>query len=198
MRILGADFLSGRSGIVYDCLGINGAEITRLDRWAPEARRAVLTAASPSLVVVSYGTNDMGGRLFDEATFHEECRRILTELRKDLGNCPVLVTAPVDRRWPSGRRARKAKAASAGYGQKEEAVHRVLREVAHETGCAFWDAREALGGEGSMTSLIAAGMAQKDGVHLTRAGYEKLGELLLGALQRAGESVRRDPAENAS
>ena len=72
-------------------------------------------------------------------------------------------------------------------------VTRALREAAERTGCAFWDAKAAMGGEGSMKKWEAAHLAQKDLVHLTGPGYAKLADLLFRRLMAARDAAGKVP-----
>jgi len=58
---------------------------------------------------------------------------------------------------------------------------RIQRGAAEAQGCAFWDTREAMGGQGSMGGWRRAGLARRDGVHLKRDGYHRLADLFIEA-----------------
>jgi lysophospholipase L1-like esterase len=182
-RILGVDLLSGRPGVVVDTLGLNGAELPAMSRWLPELRQTLLRSADPALVIVSYGTNDMGRGDFDFVEYRARATEILRGLRKDVPSAAILVTGP-------GDRAARRKKGSATVTRNAPLVTRALREAAAETGCAFWDARAAMGGEGSIRRWARSGLAQKDLVHLTGSGYAKLAGLLFDRLERASEERR--------
>ena len=178
LRILGADFRSGSGGVLYDALGLIGTEVDSLDRWRAGVRAALLQHASPSLVIVSYGTNDMGRSQFSEEEYRQLCSRLFADLRKEAPGVPVLVTGPIDR---DGKRKR----VKGIVRENEPEVIAALRQAAKENGCAFWDARAAMGGEGSIAKWKAARLAQGDYVHLTEAGYVKLAALLYDQLMAA-------------
>lgn len=175
-RILGADLASGRSGVLLDTLGVNGAEISALEKWSPPLLSALLSHARPGLAIVSYGTNDIGRTDFVFEDYRAECVRILSGLRAAAPGMPVLVTGPIDR----GGRGRRSPRALIAHN--EPLVIRALREAAEETGCAFWDAKAAMGGDGAIDRWAAARLAQPDRVHLTGTGYVKLAGLLLDQL----------------
>ena len=182
-RLLGIDFRSGRGGVLYDTLGINGASIHFLDHWRSDVRALLLRHADPKLIVVSYGTNDMGDKDFVFADYRALVVRLLGAIRRDVPGAAVLVAGPIDR----GAARRRA------FGFKpenQELVVRALREAALETGCAFWDARAAVGGPGAAERWAAAKLAQSDHVHLTEAGYAKLAEMLARAVFAAYDAHR--------
>jgi lysophospholipase L1-like esterase len=54
----------------------------------------------------------------------------------------------------------------------------IQRDVAQANGCAFWDWRAAMGGDGSVRQWVEAGLGQGDYTHLTGAGYRMVGDML--------------------
>jgi lysophospholipase L1-like esterase len=179
-RLLGLELLSGATGVVYDELGLNGAELTDLERWNPDLRKALLAQARPDLLVLAYGTNEAGRRNLDPADYVARVRALLAGLKADSGAC-ILVVGPLDR---LARRARQRAAVEAGATQ----VSSLLRQAARDAGCAYWDARAAMGGPGAILKWRKAGLAQRDLVHLTGPGYQKLGDLLADEVMKAYEA----------
>ena len=59
------------------------------------------------------------------------------------------------------------------------------RRAALESGAAFWSAYDSMGGRGSMEAWLARGWAQADQVHLTREGYNLIGDAFFRDLMRA-------------
>jgi lysophospholipase L1-like esterase len=177
-RILGVDLLSGRPGVVVDTLGLNGAELGALAKWQPDLRRTLLRSADPALVIVSYGTNDMGRGDFDYADYRARALEILRSLREDLPGASILVTGPIDR-------AAGKKKGGATIARNAPLVTKALREAAAAAGCAFWDAKAAMGGDGSIRKWAKGGLAQRDLVHLTGTGYGKLAGMLFDVLTKA-------------
>ena len=181
VRLLGVELRSGGSGVLWDSLGLNGAEIGALSRWDPRLRRALLDRAAPDLIVVSYGTNDMGRGDLDPDSYRLEVEDALRSLREDAPFAAVLVTGPFDRAGKS-RRVRRLLATT------ERLVERSIREAALSTGCAYWDAKAAMGGEGAVVRWARRGLAQRDYVHLTGAGYQRMAQLLAEQLLAAVEA----------
>lgn len=178
VRVLGAELGSGAPGISWEPLGIIGAEAVSLARWDPALRARLLSDAAPALVVVSFGTNEMGRVDFFGPSYEAETKALLADLRRDLPGVPILVTGP-------GDRGTKSRAARKGLEAKEKAAVHALRVAAIANGCAFWDTREAMGGSGAIQKWAAAGWAAKDLVHLSGKGYGVLGRLLFEAFLEA-------------
>ena len=176
--LLGVDLLSGRPGVVYDELGIWGAWLLELKHGAPGLRRALLRSTKASLMILAYGTNEMGWEAYDLGSYEAEATALLRALRKEAAGAAFLVVGPMDRGGTTDQ-ARTALAARA------DRIIEGLRRSAAATGCAFWDARAALGGKGADGPLCARGLAAGDGIHLTPAGYRLLGDLLFEALWSA-------------
>jgi lysophospholipase L1-like esterase len=184
--VLGMDFSSDRPGVVVDTLGINGAEIERLSRWQPELRGALLEHADPRLIIVSYGANDMTSDLFVNGGYTDLVRDTLLGLRRDAPGAGILVTGPFD------RSARRKGARREMVRVNEPALIDAMRSAALETGCAFWDARAAMGGEGAINAWKSAGLAGRDLVHLSQGGYSRLARALYDRLMAAYEEHREN------
>lgn len=189
VRLLGVDLRSGRPGVLYDELGLNGAQLLDLEKWNPELRRALLAKAKPDLVVLAYGTNDEG--LAGEAILDYQARmRVLLRRLREESQAPILVIGPLDR-FGNRRRARPALKVGAAR------VIGDMKQACLAEGCAFWDAREAMGGYGSIRQWRRAGLAQRDLVHLTGRGYERLGDLFCDQLLELYEHRNQPPAPPA-
>lgn len=173
-RLLGVELFSGKPGVVYDELGLNGAELLDLERWSPELRSLLLGEAKADLLVLAYGTNETGNGGLDPQDYRAHATALLTALRQESG-APILVIGPTDR---SNRYKRRR----APLLVRERVVIQALKEAAAAAGCAFWDARQAMGGEGSILKWRRSGLAQRDLVHLTGAGYQRLGDQLADAM----------------
>ncbi len=178
VRVLGADLRSGRPGILVDSVGINGAEIGWLGRPDRELRRVLLERLDPALVVVSFGTNDMGRPDLIPEEYESAATDLLRALREDAPGAAVLVTGPLDR----GSRSKRV---SRLLSVNEPAVIRSLRSAALASGAAFVDQRALMGGDGSIRTWARRGLAARDLVHLSRGGYEKVADSLVDALLRA-------------
>lgn len=177
-RLLGVDLRRGAGGVLYDELGLNGAELLDLAAWNPELRRELLAEAAPDMVVLAYGTNEAGHPSLDLARYRAEAAAFLKLLRTELPGAGLLVVGPLDR---ASRHARQSRV----LAERVPAVARALRAAALEAGCAFWDARAAMGGNGAIQRWRRQRLAQKDLVHLNAAGYARLGDLLFAALMDA-------------
>ena len=63
------------------------------------------------------------------------------------------------------------------YPQLEPTI-KILKEVCAETGIAYWDLYEAMGGHNSMIKWVESNLAGKDYLHFTREGASKVADML--------------------
>ena len=83
VKLLGIDFRTGRSGILYNSLGLNGASTTVISRtFAPGPWTAELRHAAPSLVIINYGTNESSFGAFVRKQYEGELRLAIAKLRR--------------------------------------------------------------------------------------------------------------------
>lgn len=181
-RVLGIVAERGRAGVVYDALGINGAEADRALVWDRDAFTTTLAARAPDLVVVAYGTNEASSPDFEAGRYEACFAELLDLLRQAAPHASLLVLGPPDRcvavrgEWrPLGQLA---------------AVVAAQRRASLAAGAAFWDQRAAMGGPGSIDLWARADppLAQSDRAHLTRAGYERVAGMLYAQLLRRNQT----------
>jgi lysophospholipase L1-like esterase len=188
-RLLGLELSNGSKGILYDTDGVNGARLSDLEKPLPILRKALLDASHPALIIVSYGTNDIGTKGFTPSDYEERAFQILSKLKQDAGDASILVTGPTDRGSP-----RKKTRAFIQAGQA--ALQPALRKAALRAGCAYWDQQAAMGGPGAMTRWVRAGLANYDYVHFSGLGYKKLADLLYDQLMAEyGKFQKPEPSQ---
>ncbi len=165
-----------RPGIVYDAFGLPGSTAMTLASYAQQPLAQQLEARQVDLFVLFYGTN--------ESSLHapaiEEMKRsyplVLATLRLSSPDAACLFLGPTD------RMSKKPK----GWREVESinAVQAAVRLVAEQNGCAFWSTRDVMGGKDSIEVWRKQKLANKDHVHLTPEGYQKLAGNLFGDLMR--------------
>ena len=163
-------------GVIYDALGRNGARATDLLSWDWRAMADSLGRQNPRLIVIAYGSNEVGDEDLDLGEYAASFRELLARFRKAAPRASLLVISPPDRairadgRWQTIPRMR-------GLVQAQ-------RRAALGGGAAFWNLFQAMGGAGSIERWTAAQLAQPDRVHLTRSGYKLVAQMLYEELMR--------------
>ena len=178
-RILGIVAERIVPGVSYDVFGINGARISRLTTWNAAAFAAELSQRKPDLIILAYGTNEIGDADWTPSSYRRLLTRIIQSIRSAAPQASILLFAPPDRGDLPIAAARVP------------AMIEAQRQVAHEAGAAFWSAFDAMGGSGSMNTWLARGWAQPDRVHLTRPGYDLLADAFFNDLMRAFDQRTR-------
>jgi len=179
VRLYGAEFRRPAQGVIYSALGINGANVTLLSHafnehhWATE-----LHHYQPDLVIVNYGTNESGFPDFVNKTWGPEMREVVRRLHAALPGGSILLMSPMDR----GERK------LAGEIETMPVLPRLVQieaGVAKDTGAAFFNTFEAMGGQGTMARWYAAEprLVSSDFIHPMPAVAKIVGELLYNALR---------------
>jgi lysophospholipase L1-like esterase len=150
VRLFGITAENPNPGVVYDSLGLNGASVVVLARTFNEAHWAEeLRHRHPDLLIVNYGTNEAGFTTFVDKGYEVELREAIRRIHSALPNSSVLIMSPMDRGQKAG----------SGEVETMPTIPRIVniqRRVADETGCAFFDTFDAMGGEGTMARWYSA------------------------------------------
>jgi lysophospholipase L1-like esterase len=182
VRVCGVVAERAQPGVTYDALGIDGARASRPLAWDWEVLARQLRRRDPDLIIISYGTNEVGDPELDLARYRRDFAELLGRLRQAAPRASLLVIAPPDRAARTGKRWRTISAVPGLVAAQ--------RAAAFEAGAAFWDLYYAMGGSGAIQRWASrsAPLAQADRVHLTRSGYQQVAEAfyreLLGSYLR--------------
>jgi hypothetical protein len=178
-----------RAGVQVDSLGAGALNFERLNWVANDTRAAGLARRAYDVVVFWLGTNVM----FVPPN-REYALETLRSFKAALPGVPILLLSPAD----------TAKDGDEKSEPRIVAVIKQLREVAAEASVAFWDFREAMGGDGAIQKFTKRGLAGDDHIHFGPEGSRLMGDRLLCALgsafrayvaSHADAGCRRKPAE---
>jgi len=166
--LFGFSFANTQGGLIYDSIGLNGAQAKHLLKNSDYSLRHALSLLDPQLLVISFGINEAFDRGYNRQAYHSALNSVLAVIRSpavdsDLHLRPCLLTGP----FAALRKGSTPKSLSEVYD--------IQRELSARYGCAFWDARAAMGG--SIRPWQKAKYARRDGVHLSRRGYRRIAEL---------------------
>jgi lysophospholipase L1-like esterase len=178
VRLFGITLEKPGPGVSYDSLGMNGAHVALLAHvfnerhWAEQLRHR-----QPDLVILNYGTNESGFASFVGGTYEKELRLVIKRLRQALPGVSLLVMSPMDR----------ASRAAGGEIETLPTIPRLLaiqQRVARETGAAFFNTYEGMGGSGTMARWHQANprLVAADFIHPAPAGAKLVGNLFYQAL----------------
>ncbi len=156
------------TGVTYETLGINGASASIMLDWNEPVLRSNIERRNPSLIVLAYGTNEGGQKIWTLESYSKMFEELIGRIRAAAPTATILVIGPPDR-FQHTRKGWQAM-------DHIDTIVEAQRQVSIATGCAFWDLRAKMGGKGSMQQWVQAGMAQGDYVHFTGPGYRMLGD----------------------
>ncbi|MBK7859474.1 MAG: hypothetical protein IPJ65_12785 [Archangiaceae bacterium] len=189
VTVLGVSHELMRPGIVYDALGLPGSTAVTFSHYDAETLIAQLKARQPDLYVLFFGTNEAALPPAGLEQVRQAYPKIIANLRLAAPDAACLVLGPTD------RMSKKKKATTWKETESIDAVYDIMREVAARNDCAFWETREAMGGEGSIEKWrkLKPPLANKDHVHLTHEGYRLLATEMVKDLLEAYDGWLKKP-----
>ncbi len=176
VRLFGVVLEREGPGVVYDSLGVNNACMSSLGRMDADHLSDQFQHRRPDLIVLTYGANE-SNRPGLVARYRKVVLPAVRQLRRASHGASCLIVAPLDR----GMRA------EGGGIEPNKLIPTIVerqREVARETGCAFFNTYEGMGGHGSMRRWTAARLAGGDLCHPTKAGGAIIAQHIFDALER--------------
>lgn len=183
VRLFGYRFDKDHAGVQYSSLGINGAQVQMVLRYFETTQwTAALRHEDPALVVLNYGTNESIYPSYVEKQYPDELRQVIMRIRTALPDTSLLLMGPMDRGTLTG--------GEIVTPDSLEKLIDVQKEVAAETGCAFFNTFHAMGGAGTMGRWYHAQprLVSADFMHPLPAGAAKVGALFEGALVESYEA----------
>ncbi|MFC2090820.1 hypothetical protein ACFLT1_08590 [Bacteroidota bacterium] len=173
-RIYGLSFDS-ESGVQFDNIAMRGSAGLDFSKSDRQLLDTMMQQMNPGLFLLQFGGNVvpyLNSASFYKRTFKREVK-YLQDLFPEVA---IIVIGPSDM-------ATKENGAFLTYPMLEP-VRDVLREVALETGCAFWDMYEAMGGRNSIQEFVRAEppLASTDYIHFTQKGANMMAGMFSDAL----------------
>lgn len=174
-------------GVVWDALGVVGVGSKSFAYHHPPSFQAQVQARNPELLVLMIGGNETGFPALKSGSgdaYAEVYAKAVRTLRAGAPAASCLLVTPLDQGTREGGEARSKPAMSRLVGAQ--------RRVAEAEGCAFWDARAAMGGEGAVVRWAARkpALAWADLLHLSAAGQDVVGQMLADAIEHGFDQWR--------
>jgi lysophospholipase L1-like esterase len=194
VRLFGVSFERNTPGVIYNSLGLNGGQVQVVVRYFDKPQwTEELQHQHPNLVVINYGTNESVYAEYIERSYPGELRQVIESVKAAVPRASVLIMSPMDR----GQRDSNSQITTVPSLPR---LVDIQREIAAETGCAFFNTFQAMGGEGTMARWYDSQprLVSADFTHPLPAGARKVGVLLDQALEagyrqfKAREQRRQD------
>lgn len=154
-------------GVVLSALGINGAQVSMLDKWQNNWG-GVLKQLVPDMVILAYGTNEAFNTDLSTEAYRQTLQRQIENIRQSAPDAAILLIGP-------GSSVMHKQ----GHGcvQRQPALLKpiiaVQQQVARQEHTLFWNWFYFMGGDCAIESWAAQGKARPDLIHLTPEGYQE-------------------------
>ena len=177
VRLFGIKFEKPGPGIVYSSIGLNGASVQHLLRhfdtgqWSEQ-----LQHENPDLIILNYGTNESEYPKYVNGAYMGELKQVLGRVHAAAPRSSILIMSPMDRGARSGG-VIKTLPIMATIVERQQ-------QVALESGCAFFNTFQAMGGDGTMARWYdnRPRLVNADYTHPLPGGAAVIGNLLDQAL----------------
>jgi lysophospholipase L1-like esterase len=146
----------------------------------PEHIAGQMQARDPHLLVLAFGGNESANKWLNVESYEKNLTGVVQRMRAGKPDMPCLLFGPLD----------QAERDERGKVKTVEVLPKIVetqRRVAAAQKCAFFDAYQAMGGEGAMAQWLKVRprLATSDMRHATPKGYEVIGTLYYKALLQA-------------
>ncbi len=175
-RIYGMILENDSAGLLYNMIGVNGAEYRHYNRSQYFLEQ--MSYLKPDLVILSMGTNEGFNAKFDSANFYQQVDTLVNNIRLRNPGVNILVTTPPD----SYRKVRKGKKRYYAKNPQMLAARNTLIRYCTKNQIAYWDLYEVMGGYGSMNAWYKGGLVARDHLHFSAKAYQMMGNLLYKAI----------------
>jgi hypothetical protein len=184
-RIYGMLLENDSAGILYNMIGVNGAEYRHYTMSKYFSQQ--FSYLNSDLVIISMGTNEAYATSFDKEAFYRNIDSLVTAVKISSPDANILLTTPSD----SYRRTRKGRVKNPDVKIAAETI----MNYAKDHNLAYWDLYDVMGGFGSMGKWYAMKLTAKDRVHFSGKGYQIQGDLFYNALMAGYERYKKGKEE---
>lgn len=175
----GMSLLNSQRGAVWHNAGVGASQYKSVlyeQQFSEQAKYL-----DPDLVIIDFGTNDFLYANQVPPNLESEILRVIEKVRLACPEASIIVTSAQDMSY-------KGRHVSAG---QDFAL--LMKQIAKETQCGFWDWYQVSGGPKSMTTWLSQSYAVKDGIHLNAKGSAFKASMLVEALGNTIKRLDTDP-----
>jgi lysophospholipase L1-like esterase len=166
--------LDGQTGVAVDNFPMRGSSAIGFSKMDRSLYSAQLKALNVRCIILQYGINVVPTVRSDYSYYKSSLSRQLRSIKAAHPGVSIIVVGPSD--------MSKNKGGNMVSYENIPLIRDAMKGAAFETGCAFWDLYEAMGGQNSMVSWVENGLAQKDYTHFSFRGAKYVGEMLFEAI----------------
>ena len=171
-QIYGILLENGKPGILYNMIGVNGAEYRHYNQSIYFIDQ--LSVLQPDLVIISLGTNEGYNAGFDAEKFYANIDTLVKNIKNTNPKATFLLTTPGD----SFKRTRKGRVKNPNI----LAARNTIILYCKNNNLPYWDLFSIMGGYGSMLKWYKVGLSAKDRLHFSAKGYTIQADMFYSAL----------------
>lgn len=170
-------YADGLSGVALDNMsirGYSGIKHVNLSKSLADQMRKYIDY---DLIIVEYGTNALSSKQTDYSGYIKIMTRVIEHIRECYPLADILIMGIGDRGEKAGTAIRSMPVVQTMIDEQ--------RNMARNLGVLFWDTRAAMGGENAVVDWAKTGHINKDYIHLSVKGGERLSRLFVESLNKA-------------
>ena len=156
--------------------GNSGASLSKLnEKFLTESQEAL----NYKLMVFNYGINIAEAGKTDYTWYKKKMIRIIEKFKKMYPETSMLLISAGDKAIKKGSRLISDSIVPV--------VVEVQKEIAMETGIAFWNLSDVINSDGGIVNWVDRGLVSKDYIHFNQKGGQYVAEKLMQALEEASK-----------
>ncbi len=166
--------LDGKVGVAVDNFGMRGSSAIGFEDMNKAFYNTQLKALNVRFIILQYGINVVPNIRSDYGYYRNKLIKQLNSIKAAYPGVSILVIGPSD--------MSRNKGGNMVSYTNVPLIRDAMKGAAFDTGCAFWDLYEAMGGKNSMVSWVNNDLAKKDYTHFSYEGASYVGEMLFEAI----------------
>lgn len=169
-------YLNDNSGIAVDNMSIRGYSGIKHNIISTDLASQMRQWADYDLIIIEYGINALTSDTYDYAYYTRAMEKSIARIKEAYPNADIIVMGIGDRGEKIGSEVHSMKSVPYMVDQQ--------RKMARKLGVAFWDTREAMGGEDAIVEWTDHRDTNKDYIHLSFNGGDRLATLFVQSLNQ--------------
>ncbi|MCC8115047.1 MAG: GDSL-type esterase/lipase family protein [Bacteroidales bacterium] len=178
LAFLGA-WLEDNGGVVVDCMSMRGVSGVAHRKINSELASEMRKYVDYDLIIVEYGINALTADQDNYYGYGKLMSQVIGKLRECYPKADILMMGIGDRGQKVDGQVHSIPTAGA--------MVKAQRKTAQDTGCLFWDTREAMGGYDAIVDWREKRLVNGDYIHLNSAGGKVLAQELVSSMLRLME-----------
>lgn len=168
--------LEDRKGIVVDNLALRSHSGIPISSIATQKIQELNSLQHYDLIILEYGLNATSHNITKYPAYEQQMTQVVSHLKQAMPHTALLL-------WSVGDRTTKSHGANI-TSPGVIGMIKAQRSIAQQSQIAFWNLFLAMGGEGSMSSMVESvpAMANKDYTHINFAGGRHMAQLFFQTL----------------